>query len=126
MAYNRQDKSVLLEIIIALFLIGFLILFLSPIDLLMPMTTGTMSILLVAVLFMVFSSLVFREKSRDERENVLKMNAGRISFLAGSIIAVIGILYQSTTHNIDPWLVYTLIGMILAKTTTRLYSSYRS
>lgn len=116
----------LLEIIIALFLIGFLILFLSPIDLLMPMTTGTMSILLVAVLFMVFSSLVFREKSRDERENVLKMNAGRISFLAGSIIAVIGILYQSTTHNIDPWLVYTLIGMILAKTTTRLYSSYRS
>ncbi len=121
-----KDKSVLLEIIIALFLIGFLILFLSPIDLLMPMTTGTMSILLVAVLFMVFSSLVFREKSRDERENVLKMNAGRISFLAGSIIAVIGILYQSTTHNIDPWLVYTLIGMILAKTTTRLYSSYRS
>ena len=92
----------------------------------MPMTQGTMSILLVSVLFMVFSALVFREKSRDERENFLKMNAGRISFLSGSVIAVIGILYQSMTHNIDPWLVYTLIGMILAKTTTRLYFSLRN
>lgn len=120
------DKTRIIEIIVALLLVGLLILFLSPIDLLMPMTTGTMSILLVAVLFLVFSSLVFREKSRDERENFLKMNAGRLSFLSGSVIAVIGILYQSLTHNIDPWLVYTLIGMILTKTTTRLYSSFRN
>ena len=120
------DKTIILEIIVAIVLAGLLFLFLSPIDLLMPMTTGTMSILLVSVLFMVFSSLVFREKSRDERENFLKMNAGRISFLSGSVIAVIGILYQSMTHNIDPWLVYTLIGMILAKTTTRLYFSLRN
>ena len=120
------DKTIIIEILVALLLVALLILFLSPIDLLMPMTTGAMSILLVAVLFMIFSALVFREKSRDERENFLKMNGGRISFLSGSVIAVIGILYQSTTHNIDPWLVYTLIGMILAKTTTRLYSSFKN
>ena len=120
------DKIISIEILVSLLLGVLLILFLSPIDFLMPMTTCAMSILLVAVLFMVFSALVFREKSRDERENFLKMNAGRISFLSGSVIAVIGILYQSTTHNIDPWLVYTLIGMILAKTTTRLYSSFKN
>lgn len=121
-----KDKAILLELIVAVALIGLLVLFVSPIDLLMPMTTSTMSILLVAVLFLIFSSLVFREKARDERENILKMNAGRISFLTGSVIAVVGILYQSASHNIDPWLVYTLIGMILAKTAVRLYSSLRN
>ncbi len=121
-----KDKAILLELIVAVALIGLLVLFVSPIDLLMPMTTSAMSILLVAVLFLIFSSLVFREKARDERENILKMNAGRISFLTGSVIAVVGILYQSASHNIDPWLVYTLIGMILAKTAVRLYSSLRN
>ncbi len=90
------------------------------------MTTGTMSILIVSVVFLIFSALVFREQSKDERENVLKMNAGRISFLAGSIIAVVGILFQSMSHNVDPWLVYTLIGMVLVKTIIRVFYSLKN
>ena len=121
-----NNKTTIIEVIVAFLLIALLILFLSPVDLLMPMTTGSMSILLIAVLFLIFSALVFREKSRDERENILRMNAGRISFLTGSVIAIIGILFQSVSHNIDPWLVYTVIGMILAKTAARLYSAMRS
>lgn len=121
-----NNKTTVIEVIVAFLLIALLILFLSPIDLLMPMTTGSMSILLIAVLFLIFSALVFREKSRDERENILRMNAGRISFLTGSVIAIVGILYQSVSHNIDPWLVYTVIGMILAKTVSRLYSALHS
>ncbi len=121
-----NNKTTVIEVIVAFLLIALLILFLSPIDLLMPMTTGSMSILLIAVLFLIFSALVFREKSRDERENILRMNAGRISFLTGSVIAIVGILYQSISHNIDPWLVYTVIGMILAKTAARLYSALHS
>ncbi len=121
-----NNKTTIIEVIVAFLLIALLILFLSPVDLLMPMTTGSMSILLIAVLFLIFSALVFREKSRDERENILRMNAGRISFLTGSVIAIIGILFQSVSHNIDPWLVYTVIGMILAKTAARLYSALRS
>lgn len=121
-----NNKTTIIEVIVAFLLMALLILFLSPIDLLMPMTTGSMSILLIAVLFLIFSALVFREKSRDERENILRMNAGRISFLTGSVIAIIGILFQSVSHNIDPWLVYTVIGMILAKTAARLYSALRS
>lgn len=120
-----NNKTTVIEVLVAFLLVALLILFLSPIDLLMPMTTGSMSILLIAVLFLIFSALVFREKSRDERENILRMNAGRISFLTGSVIAIVGILYQSVSHNIDPWLVYTVIGMILAKTASRLYSTLR-
>ena len=121
-----KQSTVYFEVTVALVLIALLFLFLSPIDLLMPMTTGAMSVLLVSVVFLVFSALVFREQAKDERENVLKMNAGRISFLAGSIIAVIGILFQSSTHDVDPWLVYTLIGMVLVKTITRVYYSLKS
>jgi len=118
-------KTTIIELSVGFLLIALLVLFLSPIDLLMPMTTGSMSIILVVVLFLVFSALVFREKSRDEREDMIRMNAGRISFLTGSVIGIIGILYQSSTHNIDPWLIYTVIGMILAKTASRLYSTLR-
>lgn len=121
-----KANSLLIELGIAIALVGVLTLFLMPGPLLMPKSQETMITVILAVLFIVFSALVFRERSRDERENVLRMNAGRISFLAGSIIAVIGILYQSLSHDIDPWLVMTLIGMVLAKTLTRVYSTLKS
>jgi hypothetical protein len=119
-------NSILIELGVAIALAGVLALFLMPGTLLMPKSQETMIIVVVAVLFIVFSALVFRERSRDEREDVLRMNAGRISFLIGSVIAIIGILYQSLSHNIDPWLVMTLIGMVLAKTLTRVYTTLKN
>lgn len=121
-----RKNSLAIELVVAAALVGVLTLFLMQEPLLMPKSQETMVTVIVAVLFVVFSALVFRERSRDERENVLRMNAGRISFLVGSVIAVVGILYQSLSHNIDPWLVMTLTGMVLAKTLTRVYSSIRS
>jgi uncharacterized membrane protein len=121
-----KSNSLLIELGIAIALVGVLTLFLMPGELLMPKTEETMITVVLAVLFIVFSALVFREGSKDERENVLRMNAGRISFLIGSIIAVIGILYQSLSHNIDPWLVMTLIGMVLAKALSRLYFTLKN
>lgn len=116
----------LLELGVSIALVGVLILFLLPGELLMPMNSETMITVVLSVLFIVFAALVFRESSKDERENVLRMNAGRVSFLLGSVIAIVGILYQSLSHEIDPWLVITLIGMVLAKTLTRFYSTIKN
>lgn len=119
-------NSFVVEISVSIGLVAVLGLFLLPGNLLMPKSQETMILVILSVLFIVFTALVFRERSKDERENVLRMNAGRISFLLGSIIAVVGILFQSLSHNIDPWLVLTLIGMVLAKTLTRVYHTLKS
>lgn len=120
-----KNRSLIIEFGVSVALVGVLALFMFPPELLMPHSQETMALVILSVLFIIFSALVFREGSKDERENILRMNAGRTSFLIGSIIAVAGILYQSLSHNIDPWLVMTLIGMVLAKTLTRLYSTLK-
>lgn len=121
-----SDKNTIMELAVSIILIVVLFLFLSPIDLLMPMSHITMLGVLVVLLFMVFSGLIWREKAHDERENVHVMGAGRFSFIVGLLIAIGGILTESLRHKIDPWLVFTAVGMILAKVIFRLYSARKN
>jgi hypothetical protein len=82
-----------------------------------------MAMLIVAlVLFGIFASFILREKMVDERDDVHRTLAGRNAFLAGSAVLMIGIVVQGYTHSVDPWLVVTLIVMILVKIATRLWS----
>lgn len=118
-----KDKNTFAEILVSVVLVVLLIVFLSQSPLLMPMSTTTMMGILVALSFIVFAGLIWKEKARDERENIHVLGAGRISFVAGLLIALTGILIQSFNHNIDPWLIFTAIGMILAKIFFRIYSS---
>jgi len=78
------------------------------------------------VAFLVFSSLFWKERSKDERENLHRLNAGRISFMIGSAILTLGIIIQSLAHNVDPWLVITLSSMILAKVASRIHSQMKN
>lgn len=121
-----RSKPFIIELLVSIGLIAVLVFFLLPGSLLMPMTSQGMITVALFALFLVFTALVFRERSRDERENVLRMTAGRLSFLTGSLIAFLGILFQSLAHNIDPWLVLTLIGMVLVKALTRVYSTLKN
>lgn len=121
-----KDNNTLAELMVSVILVAVLVLFLSPIDLLMPMSRLTMLGVLMVLLFFVFAGLIWREKARDERENVHVLGAGRFSFIVGLLIAIGGILTQSLRHNIDPWLVFTAIGMILAKIFFRLYSARKN
>lgn len=76
----------------------------------------------LVILFCIFASFIWKENARDERENLHKMIAGRIAFLAGSAVLVIGIVLQSLSHQLDVWLVITLVVMILAKAAGLIYS----
>jgi uncharacterized membrane protein YgdD (TMEM256/DUF423 family) len=75
------------------------------------------------VAFGAFAAFVLREGIGDERENVHRMFAGRVAFLAGSGILLFAIIFQSLKESLDPWLVVGLLVMILAKVGARLYSS---
>ena len=117
-----NNRSATWEIVVSLLLIVLLILFCNPLNLLMTplMLMGVITCLIVC--FAVFGSFIWRERARDEREVVERMAAGRIAFLTGAGILVIGIIYQSFSHAVDPWLVLTLGMMIVAKLAGILYS----
>lgn len=115
-------KNNIKETIITVGLIAIAILLLNPFHFWMP-DMMVMAMLAVAlVLFGIFASFILREHIVDERDDVHRTLAGRNAFLAGSAVLMIGIVIQGYTHTVDPWLVITLIAMILVKITTRMWS----
>ncbi len=114
------------EIILGGVLIVLLVLFLNPFEIWMPdMATMTMMAMLLVV-FGVFAVFVTKEKVRDEREEIHRMRAGRIAFLSGATVLVLGIIYQSFKHTLDPVLVVALAVMVVAKIVTLVYSREKS
>ncbi|MFT5180000.1 MAG: putative membrane protein [Candidatus Paceibacteria bacterium] len=80
------------------------------------MLTSTITVLIL--LFVFFSIFVWKDVPKDEREEIHQSRAGRVAFLSGTIVMLVGIITQSTTHNIDVWLVLALVAMILGKLVT--------
>jgi len=121
-----MTRKFVTEVLIAFVLVVILLSFVNGPHLLMPMTSETMLVVILAVFFTLFSALVWREDARDERERLHRLQAGRISYLAGTTILALGVIYQSFTHEIDPWLVGALIVMVLSKIFSRIYSQFKS
>ncbi len=121
-----MKNNFLQEIIISLTLIILLILFLNPFEFWMPNIILMMMILGLLLVFSVFASFIWREKSRDERESMHKMIAGRIAFLSGTAVLVIGIIIQSLKHELDFWLIFALGVMILAKIVGVIYNRVKN
>lgn len=118
-----MKKSFIAELIISLTLILLLMTFVSKEDILMPMSPAMIMFILISVLFVVFSALLFREEERDEREALHKLKAARFSYLVGIVLLIGSILVQTFhTENIDPFIIVTLIGMVVAKILARIYN----
>ncbi|OGH12226.1 MAG: hypothetical protein A2776_01755 [Candidatus Levybacteria bacterium RIFCSPHIGHO2_01_FULL_40_10] len=110
------------EIIISTILILLLIFFLNPLHILMPDPLLTMMIIFLLILFAIFSSFIFKEKVKDEREALHRFIGARFAYLSGTVILVVGIILQSLNHNVDVFLVFTLIIMILSKIVGFMYA----
>lgn len=120
------NKLFISQIIIAAVLIGLSVIILNPMDLLMSSSMEKMLIIGLISSFLLFVATLWNEKARDEREHIHRALAGRISFLVGTSILFLGILIQSFHHNVDPWLIYALSGMVISKIVSRLYSNNKS
>lgn len=90
----------------------------------MPTTTDSMIIVATALFFLFFAAFVYKEKGSDERESAHISRAGRVSYLAGVLILTLAIITQTLMHDIDPWLVAALLGMVVTKLASRLYSHF--
>lgn len=103
------------DYILSLLLIVLAVLFLDPFMYWMSDSLVYILAGVLLVLFAVFGIFVWREHAEDEREELHKMIAGRIGYLVGAGILVVGIVYQTITTQPDPWLVSALVGMVLGK-----------
>jgi putative flippase GtrA len=110
------------ELIVSIVLVVLLSLCANPFGLWMPDAVVTMIIVGLVVAFGIFSSFIWRETAADERESLHRMLAGRLAFLVGAGVLLLGIIVQSLNHNVDSWLVYSLVAMIFAKTGGFIYS----
>jgi len=115
-------KNNIKESIVTLALILIAVLLLNPFGFWMPDMVVICMLATVLALFGLLATFVMRETSLDEREYQHKSLAGRNAFLVGSGILVLGIIIQGYTHTVDPWLVFTLIGMVVTKFITRIWS----
>ena len=121
-----MKNNLLQEIGVSGILIVLLVLFLNPFDFWMPTTLLMMMVLGLVVVFALFASFVWRENHRDEREGLHKMMAGRIAYLTGTALLTLGIIVQSFKHELDPWLVFILAGMIVAKIISLTYGQMKN
>lgn len=118
-----KKNSWITEAILSVILIFVLVICLNPLGLLMPPPMVMGLILSLVLIFGFFSIFIWKERRGDERENYHKIISGHFAFLTGSTLLVIAIAYQEINHNLDPWLVIILIGMILAKLVSQFYSN---
>lgn len=115
-------KNNLRETIVTVALIAVAVLLLNPFHLWMPDMMVMSMLAITLALFGIFASFILREGTIDERDDQHRALAGRNAFLAGSGVLTLGIVIQGYTHTVDPWLVATLIAMIIVKIGTRVWS----
>ena len=122
----KNNNAFANEIIAALVLILLVGALLNPFGWFMPSPVVMMLILGLVVVFILFTAFVWKERARDERELWHRTIAGRVAFLSGVSVLVLGIIIQGLNHNVDVWLVLTLTVMIFAKIITSIYNNLKN
>lgn len=109
------------EIVISFVLIGLLIFFINPLDLLMPQPLHPLMVPFLVVLFIIFTGALWRETPGDEREQLHKFIASRFAYFAAVATLIIGVVVQSFHGEIDPWLIIAICIALLAKIIGLIY-----
>lgn len=109
------------EIIISLALIGLLIFFINPLNLLMPQPLHPFMVPFLIVLFIIFAGLLWKETPGDEREQLHKFIASRFAYFAVITTLILGVIFQSFKGKIDPWLIIAICIALIAKIVGLIY-----
>ena len=110
---TRKFPLSLLASSLALIILG--ILLTDPFNVTMNNMALTLLSGLLLASYGVFAGLFWHEHAADEREAVLVDKAGRLGYLSGLSVIVVGLVVQSFNHTVDPWLVLTIAVMIMSK-----------
>ena len=115
------------EVLIPIGVVVLSVAFLDPFMYLMPAQLVNLCIALLLILSFMYSLLIWRERPADEREYMHRAFAGRMAYLAGVIVLVVGIIYQALMlHTVDVFLVVALTLMTVAKYVAFLHAQKRN
>lgn len=118
---ERASHPGLSEVVMSGILVLILLSFLFFSSLTMSMNVVMFGIVLLVVIFLAYVSAIWKEDALDEREEHHRLLASRFGYLVGAGILIIAAVVQLFNHEIDAWIIYVLIGMILSKSAARLY-----
>ncbi|MCR4311149.1 MAG: hypothetical protein NUV54_01085 [Candidatus Taylorbacteria bacterium] len=121
---DRTRPNFIGEVVVSVILIVLLLLFLNPFDIFMPSMAQMALVVCLVLVFGVFVAFVWREEVRDEREVVHRLASGRVGYLLGASILSLGIIVQSFTYTVDPWLVGAFVVMVLGKVIALAYHRF--
>lgn len=122
----KKARPFMNETLVAGVLIVVLFLVLNPSGVLMLSMMQMSLVIALAVLVVLFAGMIWKETSADEREELHRLRAGRYGYLAGLAVGVIGVIIQAVRHAVDPWLIYTLGIMILAKVCAHVFNKLKN
>ncbi len=92
----------------------------------MPMGMMFVTLVFFVILAGGFAAFVWKEKGGDERDVLIRHVASRFAYLSGTLILVIGIVYQTLSHHaVDAWLIVALIVTVLAKAAGYMYGKMK-
>jgi len=81
----------------------------------------------IVVIFAIIAGFILKENTRDEREEVHKMKAGRIGYMTGAAVLVIAIVVQGVYEMaVEPWIVIALFAMIVSRIGATLWSEWKN
>lgn len=110
------------EVVVAIIMLVLVVALFNPFNIWMN-SMVTMSVILALVAtFAIFAIFIWKEKIRDEREELHRFYASRLAFLSGTTVLVAGVVVQGLNHSIDIWLVLALEVMVFAKIIGRIYT----
>ncbi|MEK7531540.1 MAG: hypothetical protein AAB545_01245 [Patescibacteria group bacterium] len=105
----------MIELFLSLAIILLSLLLLNPLHLWMPSGSDMGVVVALLIVFAAFVIFIFKEKPSDERELAHRNTSGRVAFLAGAGVLVIGIAIEGLHHSVNSWLIYSLIAMVIGK-----------
>lgn len=109
------------EVVLSLSLIGLLVFFIDPFDLLMPSALHPFMVPFLIVLFIIFAGLLWKEAPGDEREQLHKGIASRSAYFTTVAALIAAIVVQSFNRAIDPWIIIAICVGLLAKIIALIY-----
>lgn len=118
-------KNPYLQSIVTLLALASLLLLADPFMNLMPTPAQMAVLLLVAILLSLSVAFVLTEKAEDEREELHRLEAGRIGYSCGLVVLIIALIVQGLAHDIDIWIIGATAAMLMAKVVVRLYDAVR-
>jgi|JI9StandDraft_1071089.scaffolds.fasta_scaffold160404_3 nicotinamide riboside transporter PnuC len=117
MKYYR--KELILPVILAVAVI----LKLNPFSFWMPDMAQMIVLVVIVLSTALFGLFLWRENSKDERDVVHRLLAARLAYYTGGAVLLVASVVQASTTGIDPWILITLLAMVLAKALGRIYGA---